>query len=304
MPFAIRLKVRSSKGITLDETSTTFVFNGMEVTLTKEDGSALRQPGWFVFCATGFPTQGQAEEFGERLMAAVSVTSIQQGWGVDFGQHKPTLQLGASVVEAIERTGVIYRPNIHGLDVFEDTGDIVRMTASAVGLVAAVSDDLLSGFIRNADVVLEQPSPLSTAVTLLNEAMMVSGAAQLALAIAAVESLCPDLAWSQVQKDEIAALVHKVAESSNLTVEEGEEIKVALERMHRLSIRQGLMRLLERLDLREIRNELDEVYGARSAFFHGASYLAGPELNALAGEAYRIARRIVLRAVERQSDSD
>jgi hypothetical protein len=239
---------------------------------------------------------------------ALSLSSIQRAWGVDVGRGKATGQFSDSAIEVMEKaSGAKIRPNIHGLDVFEDSGNILRFSVSGAANVSAVAKDLLGGVAENferfaysggAAEYHERFADLGgkeyNAVRLVNQAMMTGGAASLVIAVAAVESLCPDLAWTSSQRAGIDHLIKETEKLEGLSEEEKAELSAAIKRMHPLSIRQGMKRLLTTLDLAEIWHDWDDVYNRRSRFFHGGIPPDSHEINALASDAVRLAKIIVL----------
>ena len=72
------------------------------------------------------------------------------------------------------------------------------------------------------------------------------------------------------------------------------EIADALQRMHRISLRQGVFRLLKENGLEDYRSCWDDVYGKRSGLFHGTLVLDRHETNRLATDTVKLCVTIVL----------
>ena len=64
-----------------------------------------------------------------------------------------------------------------------------------------------------------------------------------------------------------------------------------------LSLRQGVMRLLARLGLDQLRKEWGRLYGVRSGLFHGTTRLSDSEINQAAMDTVTLCGRIILATV-------
>ncbi len=64
-----------------------------------------------------------------------------------------------------------------------------------------------------------------------------------------------------------------------------------------LSLRQGVMRLLARLGLDQLRKEWEQLYGIRSGLFHGKARLSKSEINQAAMDTVTLCGRIILATV-------
>ena len=89
------------------------------------------------------------------------------------------------------------------------------------------------------------------------------------LAVSAVESVAGDENWSAEQRDLIDKLAAEIADP---------EVKEAVERMHRISIRQGIRRVLRCNRLDHLWEEWDDLYKRRSRLFHGGGEFTNQEI--------------------------
>jgi hypothetical protein len=80
------------------------------------------------------------------------------------------------------------------------------------------------------------------------------------------------------------------------------EVGKAIRDAHRISLRQGVMRLLDELGLSSLKKEWEEVYDARSDILHGrlSERNSTTENAQLASRATSLCGRIVLTAVARE----
>jgi hypothetical protein len=112
-------------------------------------------------------------------------------------------------------------------------------------------------------------------------------------------ALGQDETWTKAQSELIEKLAAEVEEKS-FDDPERLEVADALRRsLHRVGLRQGVLRVLSRLDLDHLRKEWDRLYGLRSGVFHGTSELTEPELSQLAMDVVSLCGRIILAIVER-----
>ncbi len=118
--------------------------------------------------------------------------------------------------------------------------------------------------------------------------------ARVALSFSAVEAMGQDEKWSKRQKEHLKKIAEDV-ESNFPDEDEMLEIATAMQRgLHRISLRQGVMRVLARLDLGDLRDEWDRLYGLRSGLIHGTKSLTRLELNAFQDQVVRFCIKIVL----------
>jgi hypothetical protein len=70
--------------------------------------------------------------------------------------------------------------------------------------------------------------------------------------------------------------------------------------LFRISLRQGVMRLLSRLGLDVLREEWDRLYALRSGLFHGTARLSDDEIGQAARDALTLCGPIVLAMIAKE----
>jgi hypothetical protein len=297
--FGIRLRFRTTKGVTTDDPSYSFDVGGRRVTLASPDEKPLKAGGWFSLKATGFTTEGEARGFGERLKNALQIASIRRVWGVDVGEGRATSAFFKGITDEWAKQGVFARPNIHGLDVYEDKEGTVWTAFSATGTVSTDPEKLFSDVKELVTKVTEDEPPLFDTLRLLNEALISQeAAAQLVLAIAAVEMLAQGEKWSDKQRNAIEELTRIAAGDESLPEDERVELSKAVEAIYRTGVMMGFRRLLHRLGLHSIWKEWRDLYGQRSKILHGLVYASPADRSVIVMPALLLSSRIVLTAME------
>jgi hypothetical protein len=79
--------------------------------------------------------------------------------------------------------------------------------------------------------------------------------------------------------------------------ERAEVVRAIRNGLFPLSLRQGVMRLLSRFGLHDLRKEWDRLYSTRSGIFHGTARLSDPEISQAAMDTVKLCGRIVLAIV-------
>lgn len=297
--FGFRLRFRTTKGLTTDRATLAFEFEGRQVTLASPDGKPLIEGGWYSLKAGGFATADEAEALGRRVTIALQIASIRRMLGVDVGEGAPTSALGRSIVESLAELGRFVRPNVHGLDVFKDRPGTAWFNASLQGTISTSPESILADLTSLAAAIGIEEPPRFDAVRLLNEALVSSdAAAQLVLAIAAVEMLAQGEDWTPEQKRVRGELEVIAASAQSLTEGERVELADAIARMHRLGIMEGFRRLLHRLGLQGMWPRWRDLYRNRSKLLHGIAYAPPGERSRMVVPAIQMAALVVLTAVD------
>jgi hypothetical protein len=169
-----------------------------------------------------------------------------------------------------------------------------KVTSSPDHLMGAIQE--LSGFLG----VLSDPA--EQGLQLLNAALMTNQPlAQLVLAFSAVEAMGQKEDWTTGQRKLLGDLAQEVVSASATGTDDRERLEVAeaLRRgMHRLGLRQGVLRLLETLGLSTLKKEWDRLYGLRSGVVHGTKRLDETELNQLAMDTITLCAKVIIRTLE------
>jgi hypothetical protein len=302
--YRVRLRFRLLRKLAIDTQEHRFQIGQREAVLSAaEPDVTIRDSEWLVMNVRGLPSEEEARSFGQGLRTAVELASVSTRLGVDVGRDLATSALGQQVKEQILReTGAIVRDNIHGLDVLEDDPRVMYFSMSATGTVHANPDPflLLAAELHDQTHALSEQS--RDVLMLLNYALMrPEPVAQIVFAFSAVEALGQDLTWSDGQRDLLAHLAQCAAQSSLATAKERQEVVDALSKsLHRLTLRQGVMRLLTSIGLQHLRRPWDALYGERSTLVHGLAPRPGTGYSDLAHRAVTLCGHILLKAIAKE----
>lgn len=210
-----------------------------------------------------------------------------------------TSGVGQAVREALLRQqGILLRDNVHGVDVFEDDPRVCIFSMEAAGEVLAAHEP----FLPFAADLFEARQPLSqnahNVIILLNSALMLTEpVGQIVFAVSAVEMIGQDLDWSAAQKRALAQLAALAQEHLDLHADERTEVAAAIKKLHRISLRQGVLRLLDRLSLSHLRKPWDKLYEKRSAVIHAIAPQRAANYSELANETVTLCGYILLKAI-------
>ena len=180
--YGIRLRFRTAKDFTTTASTIPFEVDGREVVLASQDGRPSERGGWYTLRAAGFVDQSEATVFGRRLGVALQIASIRRMLGVDLGSDRATSSVGKVVSDELAKQGVFIRPDVHGLDVFEDRPGTEWLSASLEGFISTDAAMVLNDIIAVVEGVGTNAPAKFDAVQLLNEALFsVEAPAQLTL---------------------------------------------------------------------------------------------------------------------------
>jgi hypothetical protein len=157
----------------------------------------------------------------------------------------------------------------------------------------------LNGAWRFFNEALPIPTMLQDAILLLNAALInPEPLAQLVLALSAVEMMGQDEKWSRAQQTLLKQLATAARKNEITTTSEGNEVAQAVERgMHRIGLRQGVFRILNRLGMPELKDEWDNVYGYRSKIVHGLDSGDRHQLSEYAQRAVTLCGQVIFKSV-------
>ena len=302
--WRVRLRFRLQKKIRIDANEHRLQIAGREVVLTPPTPDLkIMDSAWLIMNTRGFATEDEARQFGQKLKTALEVSSVAARVGVDTGRNLATSGLGKLVKDALAQQGARVRDNIHGLDVFPDYPNTGIFNMNATGIVHAAPDPFLSDLdeiVRTAAA----PSPrITDVILLLNYALMrPEPVAQIVFAVSAVESLGQDESWSKDQKQLLRELAAAAEQSATGTHAERQEVADAIRKsLHRLTLRQGVFRLLDRLGLQHLKQPWDALYAERSTLVHGLAPQPGADYGDLAHRTISLCGQILLKAAATES---
>ena len=201
--------------------------------------------------------------------------------------------------EVLQQTGSDLRPNIHGLDVFPDDPRTHIFAASGTGTVRAGLDPFLTDLDQLHRTAASPSQRITDVILLLNYALMQpEPVAQIVFAVSAVESLGQDETWTADQKALLKELAKAAEQSATGAVDERQEVADAIRKsLHRLTLRQGVFRLLDRLGLAHLKTPWDDLYAERSTLVHGLAPKPGADYGDLAHRTVSLCGQILLKAV-------
>ena len=294
-----RLQVRLGKALHTEDVSRVMKLAGRDVVIVSQaPNQPLSEALWIVFDARGFSLEEEALDFGKRLRTIIEFAGICSRLGIDVGLDRPTAWMSeefarsAGLIQPHERL----LPNIHGLAVVPDDESIRFPLIQADGIVRADPEQFVTALAELAAGLPVHSSTATAGVRLLNLALINSQPlTQIVLALSAVEALGQDEAWTDAQAALIEELATQVETGTGSGDAERSEVAAALRRsLHRIGLRQGVMRVLTRLGLQHLRREWDRIYSLRSGLFHGTVRLTEVETAQLTADAITLTGKIVL----------
>jgi hypothetical protein len=258
---------------------------------------------WLVMNTREFETEELARKFAAVLKTACEVSSVASRLGVDSGVDLPTSGFGELVKRHVrEQSGIMLRDNVHGVDVFPDDSNVRIGHISATGTVRAAPNPFLADLSHLYGVVENASQKTRDIVLLLNYALMrPEPVAQIVFAFSAVEMLGQTEDWSADQKQLLKELAVSAKKSEIGSEQDREEVATAIEKgMYKLSLRQGVLRLLTSLELDHLKPIWDELYGKRSTLVHGLAPKPGADYGELAYRTVSLCGQILLKVIARE----
>jgi hypothetical protein len=302
--YRVRFRFKLLKKLSVDDRERRLIIGGCEVVLASQfPDRIIADDDWLVMNARGFDTEPDATLFAHKLKAASELSSVIARLGIDAGVERATSGFGRIVKDQVFASdGIVLRDNIHGLDVFADDPNIRVGHFTATATIRSNPDPFLGDLPELYDAVSNASPRVRDIVLLLNYALTrTDPVAQIVFAISAVEMLGQDRNWSPTQKELLEKLAAASMNWSLGTDEERTEVAVAIRRgMHKLSLRQGVFRLLGALGLDDLRMKWDEVYGQRSTLVHGLAPKPGVDYGDLAYKSVSLCGRVLLTAIARE----
>jgi hypothetical protein len=299
--YRARLRFRVLKKLDIDAREHRFPVAGREAIL--EPGMpdrAIRDSEWLIINARDFSTEEEARQFARRLRAALEISAVATRLGIDAGRRDlPTSGLGEAYRRRIkEQTGMSVRDNIHGIDVFVDDPSIGFFNIQGTGTVRA-NPEL---FLRDLDALHGAAVGLSPRahdiLLLLNSALMQPDpVAQIVFAFSAVEMLGQEETWSANQKSLLEQMAVAAESASTGSPDERHEVAEAIRKLHRLTLRQGVVRMLDHLRLSHLKGDWDRLYSERSTLVHGLAPQPGADYGDLARRTMSLCGRILLKRI-------
>jgi hypothetical protein len=300
--FRVRFRFRVRPCLNIQAARHALTVVGRTVTISSGSGEKpIRDCEWLEANATGFTNEEDARDYALRLKAACGAAAAATRIGLDGGVDPVTSSFSNAVKLAVQaQTGVQLRDSVHGVDVFEDSPQ-VRFMSMRANLVGLVDPSLFFRLIEPAHLhAVELPQQARDTVLLVNYALMrTDPVAQIVFAVSAVEAL-GQASWSCSQRELLDSLANHASSSTIGTDEERAEVAAAIRRAHKLSLRQGVKRLLDQLGLRSLGKHWDAMYEARSKLVHGLAPIPGVDYSQQANDTINLCGRILMTLVARE----
>lgn len=302
--YRARIRFRVAKKLNVTDSKYLFTVAGREALLqAPTEETSIQDSDWLVINTRGFADDADARSFGRNLQMALHLASAVTRLGLDPGQDLPTSGLARHIkLHLAETTGAKVRDNVHGLDVFVDDPNVTIFNFQGTGVVRANPDLFLMHASELHGAVSGMTEEARDIVLLLNFALMrPEPVAQIIFSISAVEMLGQEEQWSSAQKNILKQLAGSVQGMVLGSEQERGEVADAIQRaLHRISLRQGVFRLLERLNLSHLRRSWDAIYGERSKLVHGLAPIPGARYDDLAGRTLNLCGQILLTRVAQE----
>jgi hypothetical protein len=302
--YRVRFRFHLHKQFNMKERERHLTIAGRAVVLAASmPDTDIENDYWLVMNARNFENEEAAKAFGKKLKRAVDLSSAISRLGVDSGVDKATTSFSTMTKDAaFAADGTLLRDDVHGVDVFQDQQHVRIGQIRMVGMVRAPSEPFLTDLDSLYKVVDGGTERARDIVLLLNYALTRRDpVAQFVFAISAVEMLGQEETWSDSQRKLLAQLASAAEDSTVASSSECREVADAIRRStQKISLRQGVIRLLESLGLTELRKKWDELYEERSRLVHGLAPQPGVRYDELAFRTVSLCARILLTAVARE----
>lgn len=300
--FRVRLRVRIGKPLISGEMILTTDLWGRKINIQPaEKDTKFADTEWIVFSCGGFETQTEAHQFGQRMGENLEIGAIASRLGVDIGDDKASGMISEKFAREV---GLIKQherlaQNVHGVMVIPDD-DLTRI--GHISGRASVTEDpyQLIDSLKELEYTTKIDNTLRASVRNLNHALVNRDPlAQLVLSISSVKALGQNENWTDRQRKILDCLASDLVSDYSEDDSEVSEVADTLKRgMHRIGLRQGVIRILQNLELTELKNEWDRVHGTRSQIFHGARQFSYSEIAETVKWAINLGGIVILKAHE------
>jgi len=302
--YRVRYRFRLQKKLSISEPERRLTVAGREVVVSSQmPDTKIEDDEWLVMNARDFASEQEATDFARRLKTASELSSAIARLGINAGVDEPTAGFGKIIKEAMyEKEGISLRDNVHGVDVFPDEPNVRIGHFSATGTVRSAADPFLSEIAELYTVIDGTSKRSKDIVLLLNYALTrTDPVATIVFSSSAVEMLGQDETWSNAQKQLLADIATATEQSAVGTGEERAEVAGAIRRStQKISLRQGVLRLLTSLGLNNLRPKWDDLYGKRSTLVHGLAPKPGVDYGELAYNSMSLCGHILITAISRE----
>ena len=228
----------------------------------------IDQANWLVAASGNYPSKDEAGQNGQLLKDALLISGAQCGIGVDIGRDRPTTSFSQAIKdENFKETGVLWRDDVFGLDVFEDVEFIV-LSAKGELKVSANPDMFIQSTAELMSLVPFMDERSRASAQLINDGLFpLTPETRLVILITAIESLWP----SPKRSEAICALTDAMSlhlESLEGSEADKEDVRRSFARIQTNSIGTLCRENISRLLGPERAREFKRLYQARSRFAH------------------------------------
>ena len=300
MTWTVRYNFRISHPLEISNSEFSTIICGQKCKISTSDNSPIINSTWLIFKFDDFKSEIAATQFGKKFASALILTGVLKNIGIDGGEDKSTVNFSQKFIDAIAKTGGILRPNVHGLSVYENTGEDVYLKPSFDGIVSQNSDAFFSNLSDSFFSIGEIGELEKLALRILALSKIGTGPlAQSILAISAVEAIsrCPP--WTVAQLKLIEKIKLEALGSKELPPEEASEVAAALDRTFRYGVLQSIRQKMKALGLsRSDWKNFNEAYNLRSSILHGSAS-ESENYNELWNKSHPICDKIIIAAIKK-----
>jgi len=262
------------------------------IRLTVRDCKRPRGFCVMVIRAGGFPTSENAWAMGQDIRDALLLTGLELRAGIDVGNDRVSGGLSRYAKDKIKsETGVQVLDDVHGLQVYEETGDVKFAGVSTTVTVSMRTDRFTQAF--SGSLGRRQLSPKqSLALELVNLAHYESTPRSRALVlISAVEVLAVPQERSREARSFLNSLAAQVRQS--LSGAEAQQLKNAILALKREGIRSACKHLVcKHLGEKEAKL-FGKLYGVRCEIIHGGKPNESLDLRRYASEVEDLVQELL-----------
>ena len=302
--YSVRLCVRIGKGLHSVTDVIAVTVAGKAVNIKSRYGGPPSDTDWIAFEASGFPSETVANDFGRTLQRIIQIAGICTGPSIDVGWDTQRSWMNP---DYLRDTGHLQHHqslgrDIHGLYVYPDDENIVFMPLRpAAGVVRASSDYFVGaiGALSDQRQISTLSDGLQSAIRLLNLAQINSARlARMLLAFAAIESLVHEDKWTTDEQRYLDKIVASV-ENNGIWLDDRsrERIARAIGSARPTGVTQGVVQLLQNLNLESLEREWKALYSKRSRVMHGDTLLNEADEGEFSKEAIQFATTVILSAI-------
>ncbi|MCL6741575.1 hypothetical protein LZ518_10570 [Sphingomonas sp. RB56-2] len=244
------------------------------------------------------------------MRALLEIAGVSVRLGIDVGDDKPTGWMNEkwARTEGFIQPHERLLPNVHGLMVIEDDAFTKFPIMAFQGVVTADPNALIQALIDLDRSPVSTVAMAPSALRIMNLALASpEPLSQIVLAFSAIEELGQNETSTPAQSallHELAVEVGKGFGHVTITGAERQEVAASIGRsLHKLGLRQGVVRVLRSYGMNSEVKEWDRLYALLSGHFHGTARLSEQDEARLAFDSQTICGRIILTIAKKEGVS-